>query len=81
MDAGAAAERICEVWARAGVSVSELARPALFLNLPPADGGCNWIPGEPGYLSLRQLLRQPPAWAVAARRIHVCENPGIVAIA
>ena len=79
-DAGA--ERLREVWARAGVLVSELARPVLFLNLPmPADAGYTWTPGEPGYLSLRQLLRRPPAWPVAGRRIHVCENPDIVAIA
>ncbi|MDR2032253.1 MAG: TIGR02679 family protein [Azoarcus sp.] len=69
-------------WAQAGILVSELARPALFLNLPaPAGGKCGWIPGEPGYLSLRQLLRKPLAWPVAGRRIHVCENPDIVAIA
>lgn len=78
----AAAERVREVWARAGVSVSEMARPALFLNLPiPAGSGHAWILGEPDYLSLRQLLRQPSSWSVAGRRIYVCENPDIVAIA
>lgn len=78
----AAAERVREVWARAGVSVSEMARPALFLNLPiPAGSRHAWILGEPDYLSLRQLLRQPPSWSVAGRRIYVCENPDIVAIA
>ncbi|WP_340649643.1 TIGR02679 family protein [Pseudoxanthomonas winnipegensis] len=78
----AAAERLREVWARAGVSVSELARPALFLNLPmPVGGPHTWVAGEPGYLSLRQLLRQPPVWPVSGRWIHVCENPDIVAIA
>lgn len=78
----AAAERLREVWARVGVSVSELARPVLFLNLPMPAGGCHaWIAGEPDYLSLRQLLRQPPVWPVSGRRIHVCENPDIVAIA
>lgn len=78
----AAAERLREVWARAGVSVSELARPVLFLNLPmPAGGRHAWIAGEPDYLSLRQLLRQPPVWQVSGCRIHVCENPDIVAIA
>ncbi|HEY4293785.1 TIGR02679 family protein [Luteibacter sp.] len=76
------AERQREVWARAGVSVSELARPVLFLNLPMfTDGRRAMSPGDPGYLSLRQLLRQPPAWPVAGRRIHVCENPDIVSIA
>lgn len=78
----AAAERLREVWARAGVSVSELVRPVLFLNLPmPVGGRHAWITGEPDYLSLRQLLRHPPPWSVADRRIHVCENPDIVAIA
>lgn len=75
-------ERLRDVWARAGVMISELARPVLFLNLPlPAGGRFAWIPGIPGYLSLRQLLRDSPAWPVAGRRIHVCENPDIVAIA
>lgn len=75
-------ERQRDVWARAGVMVSELARPALCLNLPqPAVGDAVAIPGEPGYLSLRRLLRRSPAWPVAGRRIFVCENPDIVAIA
>lgn len=75
-------ERLREVWARAGILVSELARPVLFLNLPvPTAGRYAWIPGEPGYLSLRQLLRQPRVWPVAGRPVYVCENPDIVAIA
>lgn len=75
-------ERLREVWARAGVLVSELARPVLFLNLPaPVNARGAWVPGEPGYLSLRQLLRHPPTWPVANRPIYVCENPDIVAIA
>ncbi|ALN59618.1 hypothetical protein GLE_4277 [Lysobacter enzymogenes] len=81
-DADAVIERPRDVWARAGVAVSELARPVLFLNLPvPYGGRCAWIAGEPGYLSLRQLLRDRPAWPVAGRSIHVCENPDIVAVA
>ena len=75
-------ERVREVWARAGILVSELARPVLFLNLPrPITGSSAWIPGEPGYLSLRQLLREPRVWPVAGRPIYLCENPDIVAIA
>lgn len=75
-------ERLRDVWARAGVLVNELARPALCLNLPSAAGATGiGTPGEPAYLSLRQLLRQPPPWQVAGRRIFVCENPNIVAIA
>lgn len=81
-DKGNPDERLREIWARAGILVNELARPVLFLNLPmPADDRYAWIPGEPSYLSLRQLLRNEPAWPAAGRRIHVCENPDIVAIA
>ena len=66
-------------WADAGVLVNELARPALFLNLPAMDGVA--APGKPGYLSLRELLRTPPRWDVAGRTVFVCENPNLVAIA
>lgn len=81
-DGNGGEERLREIWARAGVLVNELARPALMLNLPcdPAFPA-TWMPGEPAYLSLRQLLRQAPAWPVAGRDIRICENPNIVAIA
>jgi uncharacterized protein (TIGR02679 family) len=75
-------ERDRGVWARAGVLVNELARPALLLNLPVAAGAqpvC--LPGEPGFLSLRQLLRAPLRWAVSGRNVFVCENPKLLAIA
>ncbi|GAB2570133.1 TIGR02679 family protein [Dyella jejuensis] len=75
-------ERQRDVWARAGVLVNELARPALLLNLPVADPAqAFWIRGEPAYLSLRQLLRTPPTWAVAGKSVFVCENPNVLAIA
>lgn len=75
-------ESVRAVWAGAGVLVNELARPALFLNLPVAERQAgNISPGEPGYVSLRALLRSPPAWEVAGCDIHVCENPNLVAIA
>lgn len=81
-----------DVWARAGVLVNELARPVLVLNLPmprpllrsPSEAGAaRFMPcaGEPAYLSLRQLLRDPPVWPVTGKRIYVCENPNLVAIA
>lgn len=74
-------DRARDIWARAGVLVNELARPALGLNLPLQSGDTPIAaPGEPGYLSLRRLLRAPPAWAVAGRTIFVCENPNVVAI-
>lgn len=75
-------ERNRAIWARAGILVNELARPALCLNLPVRDlAAATWQPGIPAYLSLRQLLRHPPCWAVAGMVIHVCENPNLLAIA
>nr|WP_255358136.1 TIGR02679 family protein [Pseudorhodoferax sp. Leaf267] len=32
-------------------------------------------------LSLRQLLRAPPAWVVSGMQVFVCENPNLLAIA
>lgn len=79
-DTQAGKERARDVWARAGVLVNELARPALALNLPVL-GTPPFAQGEPAYLSLRRLLREPPAWAVQGRDVYVCENPNLLAIA
>jgi uncharacterized protein (TIGR02679 family) len=81
-------------WAEVGVSVNELAAPALCLNLRvasvgDADGGAPQAPmmrladaaGEPAYLALRSLLRRRVVWDVADRCVFVCENPAILAIA
>jgi uncharacterized protein (TIGR02679 family) len=73
--------RARDIWAAAGVLVNELARPALFLNLPGRNGSLYWPPGEPAYASLRSLLRAPPDWEVADREVYVCENPNLLAIA
>lgn len=76
-------ERTREQWARLGIAVNELAWPALCLNLPVSkhtDAPFH-EPGEPLYLSLRRLLRQPPKWEVGHREVFVCENPNIVSIA
>ena len=73
-------ERHRDIWADAGVLVNALARPALVLNLPPgADGRPLFVPGVPGYLSLRAMLRSPPVWQLDGRSVFVCENPNIVA--
>jgi len=70
------------LWARAGVLVNELARPALFLNLPTRAGSTlGGEAGEPAHATLRKLLRLPPALAVAGRSVYVCENPNLVAMA
>jgi uncharacterized protein (TIGR02679 family) len=74
------AERARDIWAAAGVLVNELARPALFLNLP-VKGTERRNQGEPSYLSLRSLLRSPPLWDVSGRKVYVCENPNLIAIA
>lgn len=75
-------DRPRDVWASAGVLVNELARPALLLNVPCAMHEAPATAfGEPVFLSLRQLVRTPPAWQVAGRSVYVCENPNVVAIA
>jgi uncharacterized protein (TIGR02679 family) len=75
-------EKVRDIWASAGILVNELARPALFLNLPTLDCEINrWRLGEPHYLSLRALLRNPPQWDVAGRDVFICENPNLLAIA
>jgi uncharacterized protein (TIGR02679 family) len=76
-----AEESFRERWARLGVTVNELALPALCLNLPIMRPDFAQPPGEPLHLSLRALLRRPPAWAVAHREVFVCENSNVVAIA
>jgi uncharacterized protein (TIGR02679 family) len=70
------------LWARAGVLVNELARPALVLNIPLEGGGfLAAAAGEPAYVTLRQLVRAPPRMAATDRTVYVCENPNVVAIA
>ncbi len=69
-------------WARLGVTVNELAAPALCLNLPVQQPSVGTLaPGEPIHLTLRKLLRDPPLWAAHNRDVFVCENANFVAIA
>lgn len=78
----AADERIRDIWARAGVLVNELARPALLLNLSArANSRFDKPSGEPDYVSLRLLLRSSPCWNVGGQDVFVCENPNLIAIA
>ena len=81
-------ERPRDFWAKWGVLVGELASPALVLNLSAdtdTPGGRlvqkALESGEPLHLSLRMLLRAPPRWRVNGRRVLVCENPAVVAMA
>lgn len=81
-ETGKPPERVRDIWARAGVLVNELARPALFLNLPVHPSSAPpGVRGEPDYLSLRRLLRTRFEWAVEGERVYVCENPNILSIA
>lgn len=75
-------DRIRDIWAKAGILVNELARPALFLNLHvTGNQTLSFSSGEPNYASLRFLLRSDPLWDVRGRNIYVCENPNLLAIA
>ena len=81
-------ERSRDQWARLGITVNELAAPVLCLNLPTSgDSVASRLAraaasaGEPFHLTLRMLLRDPPALDVAGRRVFVCENPSILSIA
>lgn len=79
-----------DAWAGVGVLCDELSAPVLVLNL---RGDARTMTGralrlhaehgEPYRLSIRQLLRDPPAFEIdtVGRVVHVCENPTVVAAA
>jgi uncharacterized protein (TIGR02679 family) len=81
-------ERARDQWARLGITVNELAAPVLCLNLSASGNAvaanvarAAAASGDPVHLTLRMLLRDPPAWDVSGRRVYVCENPSILSIA
>lgn len=89
-----AAEARREVWAAVGLMCDELSNVVLTLGLPGDDATVTGRMltvaeprAEPVWLTLRQLVRDPPRWAqpdqreLAGRVVHVCENPAIVALA
>lgn len=67
-------EPVRTIWAAVGVLSGELNSPVLTLNLTDSSG-------EPGYLTVRQLVRNPPSWDYRGRQVFVCENPAVVAVA
>jgi uncharacterized protein (TIGR02679 family) len=83
------AERRRELWAAAGVLSDELSGPVLVLNLRAQPGNSTGhllnaaaAAGEPFHLTLRQLMRTPPAFEDGqGRTIFVCENPTVLAAA
>ena len=76
-----------ELWAAAGVLVGGgITSMALVLNLSIDGGGATASiihaaagSGEPLYLTLRQLLKDPPVWTPGTTPISICENPAVVA--
>ncbi|MDZ7827369.1 MAG: TIGR02679 family protein [Gammaproteobacteria bacterium] len=84
---GTGPDRERALWARAGVLVGgDITSTVLALGLQADDEGATGrmmnaltAAGEPGYLTLRQLVRDRPRWAVAGREVFVCENPAVVA--
>jgi len=83
-----AAERRA-LWAGVGVLTDELSAPVLVCNL--AAGGDGLLArvlrlhldvGEPCRITLGQLVRHPPDWAVLRGQVvSICENPTVVAAA
>ena len=80
-------EGLRALWAGVAILVGgAVTATALALRLPAAGPGATarslaalGEAGEPAWLTLRQLLRDPPRWRVAGRPVHVCENPAVVA--
>ncbi|MGX7670259.1 TIGR02679 family protein [Plantactinospora sp. DSM 117369] len=81
-----AAEQRRALWDAVGVLVDELSSTVLALNLPAVAGSRLHALtasaadlGEPVVLTLRQIARARPGFHAA--RVHVCENPTILAAA
>ncbi|VAX03889.1 FIG124585: Hypothetical protein, partial [hydrothermal vent metagenome] len=73
-----------EQWASAGILVGgAITSTVLALNLPVAGdsltGNITRQHGQPLWLTLRQLVRDPPQWQVKDRTVYICENPAVVA--
>lgn len=84
-DKGARRQR--EVWASVGLLKDDVSSTVLTLNLRGTPA-LDWMAdsGEPTVLTLRQLVRHPAAPVAGGertgpRRIHVCENPAVLAAA
>jgi uncharacterized protein (TIGR02679 family) len=82
-----------EAWAGVGLLCDELSSVVLTLGLPEdtrtGTGGILRAArecGQPVWLTLRQLVRDPPALvrqsrSLAGTTVHICENPVIVSLA
>lgn len=77
-----------QVWAGVGLIRDDLSSTVLTLGLPgdraTATGralAALRAVGEPTVLTLRQLVRKPPGFAVAGATVSICENPIVVGAA
>lgn len=88
------AESRREAWAAVGLLCDELSSVVLTLGLPGDGQTCSGRilqaagqSGQPVWLTLRQLVRDPSAWMrvrgddLAGRTVRICENPVVVALA
>ena len=81
------AEARREAWAAVGVLCDELSSSVLVIGLPGDATTTGRLlalarsDGQPLWLTLRQLARDPPHWGRDVRRVYVCENPSVVALA
>ncbi|OOC09436.1 TIGR02679 family protein [Thioalkalivibrio halophilus] len=74
------------LWAHAGILIGGDITSTVLVHRLPATGDtataraleAHSAAAEPLYLTLRQLLREPPQWDVDGRIVHVCENPAVV---
>lgn len=79
-------EGVRDIWAAAGVLVGGgLSSTVLVLNLPALAEGTTGntlalfaASAEPAWLTLRQLLREPPVFSCEGKTVFVCENPSVV---
>lgn len=77
---GAESERVG--WAHFGIEADMVNSSALTLNLPGADGSLLAAArGEPLRITGRMIRGGLPLGEVAGRRIRICENPSVVAVA
>lgn len=88
------AENRRETWAAIGLLCDELSNVVLTFGLPVDEEtgigrmlAVSKSSEQPVWVTLRQLVRDPPRWAsraessLAGLDVHICENPAIVALA
>ncbi|MGI8800249.1 MAG: TIGR02679 family protein [Pseudonocardia sp.] len=86
--AGSGAAWRREVWAAVGLLRDDLSSTVLTVGLPgdnvSSTGralGALGAAGQPAVLTLRQLVRDPPACTLHGATVSICENPVVVGVA